>query len=82
MGELRGYTNRRGISTGDYGCRKSSEKKDKELVLRQAVSDAKLWEVRFQAVEKSRETYRENGRRLMQENEQLQVAISQVRCVQ
>ena len=48
------------------------------MALRQAVSDAKLWEMRFQAAEKSRETYRESGRRLIQENEQLQSAISQV----
>jgi hypothetical protein len=47
------------------------------MALRQAVSDAKLWEMRFQATEKSRETYRESGRRLIQENEQLQSAISQ-----
>lgn len=48
------------------------------MALNQAVSDAKLWEMRFQAAEKSRETYRESSRRLVQENEQLQLAISQV----
>ena len=59
--------------------RKSSEKKDKELALKQAVADATLWEMRFQAAEKSREAYRDTGRRLIQENDQLQAAISQVR---
>ena len=58
--------------------RNISEKKDKEAALKQAVSDAKLWEMRFQAAEKSREAYRESGRRLMQENDLLQSAISQV----
>ena len=61
-----------------HGFSKSSEKKDKELALKQAVSDAKLWEMRFQAVDKSREAYRESGRRLIKENEQLQLAVSQV----
>jgi hypothetical protein len=59
-------------------CSKSSEKRDKEAEVRQAVSDAKLWEMRFQAAEQSREAYRESSRRLVQENDQLQAAISQV----
>lgn len=42
------------------------------------MSDAKLWEMRFQAAEKSREAYRESSRQLVQENELLQSAISQV----
>ena len=60
-------------------CSKPSEKVDKEMVLKQAVTDAKLWELRFQATERSRESYRESGRRLLLENQQLQDAISQVR---
>lgn len=59
-------------------CSQSSEKKDKETVLKQAVSDAKLWEMRFQAADKSREAYRESSCKLVQENDQLQAAISQV----
>lgn len=35
--------------------------------------------MRFQAAENSRETYRENGQRLIKENEELQVAVRQVR---
>lgn len=63
-----------------YDCSKSSEKKDKEVALKQTVTDAKLWEMRYQAIEKSRQTYRDTGHKLIQENNQLQAAISQVRC--
>ena len=58
-------------------CSKTSVK-DKEVALQQATCDAKLWEMRFQAAEKSREVYRESSRRLVEENDQLQAAISQV----
>ena len=59
-------------------CSKSSEKRDKEAALKQAVADARLWEMRFQAAEKSRHTYRESSHKLVQENNHLQSAISQV----
>ena len=53
-------------------------KGDKESAMKQAIAEAKLWEMRFQAIEKSRQEYRESSRKLVAENDQLQNAISQV----
>lgn len=55
---------------------KSSD--DKASMLKEAVSNAKLWEVRFGAVDKSRHEYRENARQLITQNEVLQNAVDQV----
>ena len=48
-------------------------------MVKQAVESAKLWEARYEAVEKSRQEYRENTRKLITENESLHGAVHQVR---
>ena len=55
-----------------------SAKGEKEAILKEALSNARLWEMRYQAVEKSRQEYRENTRRIVAENEQMQNAVNQV----
>ena len=55
------------------------EKGEKEVMVKQALESAKLWEVRYEAVEKSRQEYRENTRKLVTENEGLHNAVHQVR---
>jgi len=57
---------------------KSSEKRDKEAALKEAMATARLWEMRCQAVEQSRQEYRENSRQLVAENDRLQTSINQV----
>lgn len=54
------------------------EKGEKEVMLKEALSNAKLWEARYQAAEKSRQEYRENTRRIVLENERMQNAVNQV----
>ena len=54
------------------------EKGEKEVMLKEALSNAKLWEARYQAAEKSRQEYRENTRRIVIENERMQNAVNQV----
>lgn len=49
-------------------------------MVKEALQSAKLWEARYAAVEKSRQEYRENARRLVAENEGLHGAVNQVRC--
>ena len=46
--------------------------------MRQALESAKLWEARYEAVERSRQDYRENTRKLITENEGLHSAVHQV----
>ena len=53
-------------------------KPDKESVLKEALSAARLWEARFGAADKSRLEYRQNARRLITQNEKLQTAVDQV----
>lgn len=53
-------------------------KVDKESVLKEALSNAKLWEARFGAADKSRQEYRENAKRLIAQNDRLQTAVDQV----
>lgn len=52
------------------------------MVLKEALTSAKLWEARYNAVEKSRQEYRENTKRLVSVNDTLQSAINQVSCVE
>ena len=47
--------------------------------MKDALQNAKLWEARYAAVERSRQEYRENARQLVTENEKLQGAVKQVR---
>ena len=47
-------------------------------MVREALSNARLWEARFAAAEKSRREYRENVGQLATENEKLQKAVNQV----
>lgn len=47
-------------------------------MVREAISNARLWEARFAAAEKSRHEYRENVCQLATENEKLQKAVNQV----
>lgn len=42
------------------------------------MATARLWEMRYQAVEQSRQEYRENSRQLVAENDRLQTSINQV----
>lgn len=46
--------------------------------MKDALSNAKLWEVRFGAADKSRHEYRENARKLITQNDVLQNAVDQV----
>lgn len=46
--------------------------------MKEALNNAKMWEVRFGAADKSRHEYRENARKLIQQNEVLQTAVDQV----
>ena len=55
-----------------------SERGEKEAILKEALSNARLWEMRYQAVEKSRQEYRESTRKIATENERMQNAVSQV----
>ena len=58
--------------------KKVGEKTDKELLVKEALAGARLWEARYEASEKSRQEYRENARRLVDQNEVLQNAVNQV----
>lgn len=57
----------------------SKSKGEKDSIMKEAVANAKLWEARFNAVEKSRLEYRENAKKLISDNETLQTAVNQVR---
>ena len=46
--------------------------------MKEALSNARLWEARYAAVESSRQEYRENVHRLATENDTLQKAVNQV----
>lgn len=61
-----------------FDSKSATKGDDKESVLKEAVSNAKLWEVRFGAAAKSRHEYRENARKLITQNEVLQNAVDQV----
>ncbi len=47
-------------------------------MVKEALTNAKLWEARYTAVEKSRKEYRENTKKLITNNESLQSAVDQV----
>lgn len=55
------------------------EKGDKESIMKEALANAKLWESRYVAVDKSRQEYRDNTKKLVGDNERLQTAVNQVR---
>lgn len=46
--------------------------------MKEAVSNARLWEARFGAADKSRQEYRENAKKLISQNDRLQTAVDQV----
>ena len=46
--------------------------------MKEALASAKLWESRYVAVDKSRQEYRENTKKLVGDNERLQTAVNQV----
>ncbi|XP_031564389.1 basal body-orientation factor 1-like [Actinia tenebrosa] len=57
--------------------KKEGKKAKKESVLKDATANAKLWETKLTAVEKSRTEYRENAKRLLYENDSLQQQMTQ-----
>ncbi|KXJ08501.1 basal body-orientation factor 1 [Exaiptasia diaphana] len=57
--------------------KKEGKKAKKDSVLKDAVANAKLWETKLDAVEKSRTEYRDNAKRLLYENDALQQQVSQ-----
>lgn len=54
-------------------------KSDKESIVKEALSNARLWEARFGAADKARQEFRNNARRLIKQNDRLQGAVEQVR---
>lgn len=56
--------------------KKEGKKAKKESVLKDAMANAKLWETKLEAVEKSRQEYRENAKRLLYENDILQMQMA------
>ncbi|CAH3161550.1 unnamed protein product [Pocillopora meandrina] len=56
--------------------KKEGKKSKKESVLKDAMANAKLWETKLEAVEKSRQEYRENAKRLVYENDILQMQMA------
>jgi len=59
-------------------CRKSSKNEDGESVIKEAIENARLWEARFGAADKSRQEYRQNAKKLLTQNERLQKAVEEV----
>ena len=57
-------------------------KADKDDILREALFNARLWEAKFGAADKSRHEYRNNTRTLITQNDKLQGVVEQVRCAQ
>lgn len=47
-------------------------------MLKEALSGARMWEIRFGAADKSRHEYRDNAKKLVTQNESLQNAVNQV----
>ncbi|KAK3708366.1 hypothetical protein QZH41_014832, partial [Actinostola sp. cb2023] len=64
---------------GKKGAKKGKKegKPKKDSVLKDAVANAKLWETKLGAVEKSRTEYRDNAKKLLYENDSLQQQMSQ-----
>lgn len=62
---------------GKKGKAKGDKKGKKESVLKDAIANAKLWETKLDAVEKSRHEYRTNAKKLLYENDMLQNQMSQ-----
>lgn len=56
--------------------KKEGKKSKKESVLKDAIANAKLWETKLEALEKSRQEYRDNAKRLVYENDVLQMQMS------
>ncbi|XP_068689370.1 basal body-orientation factor 1-like [Montipora foliosa] len=56
--------------------KKEGKKSKKESVLKDAIANAKLWETKLEALEKSRQEYRDNAKRLVYENDMLQMQMS------
>lgn len=56
--------------------KKEGKKAKKESVLKDAMANAKLWETKLEAVEKSRQEYRENAKHLLYENDILQMQMA------
>lgn len=54
------------------------KKVEKDEIVKDALANAKLWEVRYAAADKSRQEYRENVLKLVSENEQLRTNVIQV----
>ncbi|XP_065885186.1 basal body-orientation factor 1-like [Dysidea avara] len=59
------------------GSKKKAEGGGRDNLMKDAIASAKLWEARFHTTEKSRKEYSLNVKRLVNENETLQGAISQ-----
>ncbi|KAM7444118.1 hypothetical protein ABFA07_007291 [Porites harrisoni] len=56
--------------------KKEGKKAKKESVLKDAIANAKLWETKLETLEKSRQEYRDNAKRLVYENDMLQMQMS------
>ncbi|EDO37304.1 predicted protein [Nematostella vectensis] len=56
---------------------KEGKKAKKDNVLKDAVANAKLWETKLDAIQKSRLEYRENAKKLMLDNDVLQQQMAQ-----
>ncbi|XP_015756974.1 PREDICTED: basal body-orientation factor 1-like [Acropora digitifera] len=56
--------------------KKEGKKSKKESVLKDALANAKLWETKLEGLEKSRQEYRDNAKRLLYENDILQMQMS------
>ncbi|XP_062503470.1 basal body-orientation factor 1-like [Corticium candelabrum] len=79
----KGKSKGKGKGKGKKGGKKKKDKKDKkpksakEVQYREAITNAKVWEARLESTEKSRLEYRENVRRLVHENDDLQKKMAQ-----
>ena len=51
-------------------------------MVKEALSNARMWEARFSATDKARQEYRNNTRKLITQNDKLHGVVEQVRGLQ
>ncbi|KAL5474689.1 hypothetical protein EMCRGX_G026673 [Ephydatia muelleri] len=75
--KVKGKSKGKGKGKGKGKAKKEEKKVEKDEIVKDALANAKLWEVRYAAADKSRQEYRENVLKLVSENEQLRTNVIQ-----
>ncbi|XP_065845432.1 basal body-orientation factor 1-like [Oscarella lobularis] len=77
MPAKKGKGKKKGGGKKKKGKKEKTPKSEKEIQYKEALTNAKIWEARLEATEKSRQEYKENLRKLVGENDDLKQKMGQ-----